>query len=269
MASAAVAAGLPRQASLRHRLLLAAAALLVFVGALLVFFPASLALRMFGQPLPPLVLADVGGTLWDGRAARTIIADRDLGTLRWRLHPLSLLRGARALDVTLAGVDMQASASIVLAGTTIDLHALHAELPATVLQGVLAPAALQPQGRVLLDVPQARFEAMLPRVLHGTVVWRDAAVVGLAAAGLGELVSEFGLNAEGQVVGTLADRGGPLVLDGGYMLGHDGYRAQARLAARDPARNPALADALRWIGQPDADGRRQLIVQGVWIGAPQ
>jgi hypothetical protein len=60
------------------------------------------------------------------------------------------------------------------------------------------------------------------------------------------------------------DTGGPLALDATLQLTHDpGYVVQGHVAARSSA-SSALADDLKYLGSPDASGRRSFSLQGTF-----
>ena len=60
--------------------------------------------------------------------------------------------------------------------------------------------------------------------------------------------------------GTAHDLGGPLQLNGTFNVGGGNFDVDAHLAARDG--NAQVAEALRFIGQPEADGTSHLIIRG-------
>ena len=90
--------------------------------------------------------------------------------------------------------------------------------------------------------------------------WRNAAVAGAAQARLGELQAQFASAADGGIAGTLRDGGGPLEARGTFNIALGRYSAQLRLAARDG--DARVADALQYVGQPQPDGSRLLLIEG-------
>lgn len=240
------------------RLALALAALVVVACALVAWMPAALLLPWL---LPATItLHDVRGTVWRGQAGDVQWQAQSLGTLDWNAAPAALLRGEFDVRLRLAG-PLRASGRLRqrLGGSRFEQVLL--ALPAAWLDGILATPVLQPQGRVDVTLATAGFSGGQWHALDGHALWRDAALTGAAAAALGDLRADFRLVAPGRVEGQLRDLGGPLALDGSFALDAGGYRAQARLVARDPALQPALA----WLGQPSGAGRL-LELQGALTG---
>jgi general secretion pathway protein N len=236
------------------RLALALAAVAVVAIALLAWAPAALVLPKL---LPEsLELGDVRGTLWHGQAGQLHWQGQPLGSLAWEASPAALLRGEFEVRLHLAG-PLRASGRLRQGITGSVFEQVLLELPATWLDGVLATPVLQPRGRIEVALATASFAQGQWQALDGQAHWRDAALTGVAAAPLGELRADFALVAPGRVEGELHDLGGPLDLSGKFHVASAGYRVEARLLARDPALAPALA----WLGQPSGAGR-QLELQG-------
>lgn len=241
------------------------AGLLVFVAALLVLLPASVALRPVEAHVPGLRFEEVSGTVWRGRAGRALIGAHDYGRLQWRAHPLALLRGALAADIDWQGGDRHARGRVAYGFGVLRAEAVRAEFPASLLQRVLDTPVLQPHGRVEVHVARAEFAGREPRLLEGDAVWREAAVSGAARAALGEIHAHFGLRPDGSVGGTLDDGGGPLAVAGDFRLDAGGYRAELLLDAR----NADAAEALQWVGQARPEGGRVLRLEGHWLEFPR
>lgn len=239
-----------------RRLLLALLGLVVFSGAVLAFLPASLLPRLLPADAP-LQLQDVRGSIWNGSAGRVLVRDRLLGGLAWQVLPLSLLRGGIEAEVHLVG-ELSVRGRVERRWSSWHLHAIEAELPVQWLEPVLASRALRPQGELHLRVDEAQLDGGRLQSLRGELLWLQAAVSGAAVAALGDLQARFAGREDGRIEGQASDRDGPLSLRGGFVLDASGYRAELHLAARDPRIEPAL----RWLGQPQEDGSRLLILYG-------
>lgn len=223
--------------------------------------PADVVYRWFGARLAPLQLRGVSGTLWRGHADAAELYGQALGAFDWTLSPASVLRAAPAAQVTLSGAALSGEGSIErLAGGAYAVRAAHLRLPAPVAAPALGIPALDLLGTIDIDIDRARFTAAWPDELAGSAHWRDAAVTGAAQARLGELQATYATAGDGVIHGTVRDAGGPLQLSGSFEAGIARYRAQARLAPRGD--NPQLAEALQFIGQPQADGSRELLIEG-------
>lgn len=238
------------------RLVLALLALLVFSGAVLAFLPASLALRLLPAD-SPLQLHGVRGSIWSGSVAQVRVQDRLLGGLAWQVLPLGLLRGGLEADVQLVG-EVSARGRVERRWSSLHVRDAEAELPAAWIEPVLASPALRPQGELRLRIHEAELRGGQLQSLRGELLWQNAAVSGAVVAALGDLQMDFASDATGRIQGHTRDLGGPLQLDGGFHVERDTYRAELRLVARDARIEPAL----RWLGQPQDDGSRLLILYG-------
>ncbi len=239
-----------------RRLAVAGVALLVFVIALAAWMPAALVLPLLWPGGSPLALDDVRGSLWRGHAGVVRWRGEPLGSLDWRASPAALLEGEYVAQLHLGGA-LNASARLHAARAGGRLEQVALVFPGEWLAGALATPALQPRGTVEVRIESLELAQGELVALVGNATWREAAVSGAASAPLGELGADFSLAPTGTVHGQLRDSGGPLALSGSFEVSASGYRADLRLAARDPALHPALA----WIGQAQGDARH-LLLQG-------
>jgi general secretion pathway protein N len=224
--------------------------------------PASTAYNYFGDKLGALKLSGLSGTIWDGRASSAQVFGQELGALTWQLKAKPLLTDA-VVDVHLnldggavaATTDAQRSQ---LGEISVSNGTFH--FPAS----LASPALDIPQLNLLGDIEGKLDHAQLNGVLltnaGGTLHWKNAAVSGAAQAQLGELEASFSSDTNGVIHGTAHDLGGPLKLDGTFNVGGGNFDVDAHLAPRDG--NPQVAEALRFIGQPEADGSSHLIIRG-------
>jgi hypothetical protein len=242
------------------RLAWIAAAVALFVGTLLVELPASLLLALAWPDDVPVVLEDVRGTLWRGRAMQVRWRDRTLGSLAWTTRPGALLLGRFDTQLRLSG-EANAQARVLRGFRRTRIQDLDATFPADWLQERSAGAAMQAQGRIWLSVPSATLERGRITALLGEMAWQDAALRGATSVSLGTLHARFALADDQCVHGTLRDAGGPLSATGGFVTDFSSYQVDLRLAARDPR----IAPAIQWLGQADVGGRRALHFQR---GAP-
>jgi general secretion pathway protein N len=241
-------------------LLLLLLILVVVAVALVALFPARVAVDWAGDRLGAVQLEGVGGTVWRGHAQQVRLHGQPLGTLGWKLHPAALFSRRLDADLRLDGSEFQGASAVSHHGSVTTLREARLVMPAERLQPALDVPALVPRGRVEIDLVHAELFGGFPRRLDGRALWRDAAVDGAAAARFGDLLAEFATDASGALVGTVADQGGPLMLDGQFRLGFDGYEADAVLQARDG--NPQVLEALQYIGEPQPDGSSILQIRG-------
>jgi hypothetical protein len=237
------------------RLAWIAAAIVLFVGTVLVELPASLLLALAWPGDVPVVLDDVRGTVWRGRVMQVHWRDRTLGSLAWTTRPGALLLGTLEVQLRLSG-DANAQARVLRGFRRTRIQALEATFPVDWLQE-RSPVAMPVLGQLRLTVPSAVIEHDRVTALVGQVTWLDATLRGPTSATLGTLRARFALADDQCVHGSIRDGGGPLSASGGFVTDFVSYQADLRLAARDPR----IAPAIRWLGHADVGSGRALHFQ--------
>lgn len=246
-----------------RRLLLIAIALTA-VLVVLAFLPAGLLTAQIESRVPSIRFDGVSGSIWNGRVVSLRVSGRDIGALRWRVRPMALLGARLQADVEVFGTAGTAvrtvSGAVWLAlPDRVGADAVHAELSASVLAPLFVGTGLMPDGVLTVQLDSLSFDGAVLHAISGSALWRQAVLFGAARAALGDVEASFAL-VEGQVVGGVRDRGGPIAIDGDFQAGLSGYRFEARLAAEDADARAALAR----IGQPEG-GTRRLVVAGRWL----
>ncbi|HYK25024.1 MAG TPA: type II secretion system protein N, partial [Steroidobacteraceae bacterium] len=193
-----------------------------------------------------------------------------IGDLTWELHPLRLLTGSLSADVTLSRGSGTASARIDMGLTgTLTARGLQAAFP---LDRTLFPA-LPPavQGSAQADVPFLRMKGSRVLAIQGRIDVHGLAMRGepigdyrLSFPAGGPSVPGGASGASSELVGHLTDLGGPFSVDGAVRLTPEpGYVVEALVAAR-PGAPPDAVNALRYLGTPDASGRRPFTFSGTF-----
>lgn len=245
------------------KLLWALGILILVAAVVLLTAPARLLTDRAAERNPQLGLNGVSGPWWRGEVADLRAHQRPLGTLSWRVRPSSLLQPPLSVELSLGG------AGIELSGLTVgkELRDVTGEVDARWLQPAVGIPLLNFTGRVEVDLKRFRQGTDgLPEAVDLRLTWVDAGVTGMAAARLGTIrFTARGENGrfEGRVDSQPDD---PLHVDGSFQLAERRYRADVRLRARHPEDPVALA--LRWVGQPDGQGGRLLIVEGALLAPP-
>jgi hypothetical protein len=234
------------------------AALVAFALIVLLRMPVSW--LMPSGPKALFSCTAVEGSLSSGSCDGLIFQRMPLGDVTWELAPLKLLLARLAAHVTLNREAAHASADVevglsgrltarnVLADLPLDPKLLpglppkisgdaHAELALLQLNG---PAITQLQGKIEAHNLEDRSGHVTP---------------------LGSYVINFPGGA-GAPVGQVRDLGGPLSVEGTLKLtGGGGFDMQALVAAR-PEATPELTNNIKFLGSPDASGRRQFAMSG-------
>lgn len=228
-----------------------------FVVAVVVWLPASLVVRLMPGHVQVRML-DVRGTVWTGNAGGIWVNGRGLGSLSWRIEPLGLLRGRIDADVILQG-ELVGSAKVQRGFSHWRVEQATATLPADWMAPLLASPGLYPRGRLQVALSQAEHRDGQWQQLDGSARWTEAVLAGPgASAALGELQADWTLGPDRRVIGEIRDNGGPLAVSGTFNADLAHYQAELHLLARDPA----VAPALQWLGEAQADGGRLLRLDG-------
>lgn len=236
-------------------------AVLAFALVLVVRFPA----RWLGPLLPRgLHCQQLEGSAWHGSCVGLSGNAGSLGDLTWDLQLLQLLRARLGLQLDLAdqGNSVRGDVAFSLGGAvhgrdvTVDLpltSALVSSLPAGAharLQGQIA--RIEWTGRYLSE-------------LQGELQILD--LVGSQGQSFGSYQVTFAPAGSGDSdmpTGEVHDKGGPLQLEATLQLTHDpGYLVQGHVAAR-PSASADINDTLKYLGTPDASGRRPFSLQGTF-----
>lgn len=223
--------------------------------------PAQFAYNLVADRLGALRLGGISGGVWQGRASSVQMFGTELGALDWQLQPAPMLHGAIAAHLALNGGEIAAAADVERAFSgAVDVQNVSIRAPARLAAPALDIPALQLLGDLDIAIAHARLRGTWPEAANGTAHWRNAAVAGAAQAQLGDLEASFASAADGSIGGNVSDLGGPLQLNGTFRVNAGSYDADATLRARDG--NAQVSEALRYIGEPQADGSSHLIIHG-------
>lgn len=236
---------------------------------LVVLFPAAQTWRYAAEPLaksvPGLSLAALDGSVWSGRAGSVVYRQALLGELNWQLSPLSLLLGKAQVKTLLQSDNgyLQSRVKTPLGGGNVALADTEGQMPLGDLLRFTPYLPVVMEGRLSLNLPELEVapDGRLVRA-EGTVTWHQAAMSAPQELAFGDLQMVLRTEAEGQVVGDITDRGGPLKVEGKLQLSPDrSYRFNGTVAA-GPGAPANLTQALGWLGKPDAQGRYRLNYNG-------
>jgi general secretion pathway protein N len=246
---------------LMKRWLVTLAIILLALGAVVWFIPASWALPLLQSRLRGIRFEGLSGTLWEGRAEQVSIGnDPPLGSLTWTLSRRALLGDVRVgMYLHQPQLQLTAQAHRVSSGQ-IDLRdaTLHMDMA---MLGTQPWTRGQPQGQFDLQVPQARLQGVWPMQLDATGNWSQASIrTEQGDVPLGTLM--LTMNGEsGAIRGTLNDDGSsPVQTSGRLSLSPLGWDLQFRLVPR--SEDPAVMRWLRSLGTPAADGTLELRYRG-------
>lgn len=246
---------------LLRRLIFVLVLLLAVAIVVAITCPAEFAYRFIEDRLGAVKLSGISGSIWQGHASGVQVFATPLGALDWELRVAPLLHGEAVAHLTLSGGEITAAGTVASSSAdAIEITDAAVQAPAHVAAPALDIPALQLFGDIDVAIARARLHGAWLESASGTAHWRNAAVSGAAQAQLGDLDATFASAADGTINGTVHDLGGPLQVDGTFRVNAGSYDADATLRARDG--NPQVYEALRYIGEPQADGSSHLVIHG-------
>lgn len=226
----------------------------ILVTLLLVCLLASAPARLLSLlvPAPQVVMQGFSGTLWRGKAGRALVqigpGYLHLGTVQWRLSPLSLLLLSPRLTLTSQWGKQTLQGDVVLRGREdIDLEGLEINIAADLLRQ-FAPISVSG----ILSAQLAEFQVRdgRPFAGNGRLVWRDGgwqSPQGLLQ--LGTYAVDFQQVPGGVLTGEVLTLSGPIQADGTLQLYDEGYAVDVMVGS-ETALNPQVEQALSLIARP-------------------
>jgi hypothetical protein len=204
----------------------------------------------------------IDGSLWSGSCAGLTVSGTSLGDLGWELRPLRLFVGRLAAHVTLAHGLAAGSGEVELGfGQRVTARNLIADLPLDprLIPGV--PPTLH--GQAHLDLVFAEAQRGVITQLKGRIEARNLEERSGVSTALGSYVVTFP-GGTGDPIGQLRDLEGPLALEGTlHLTRQPGFELEGQIATRSGA-PPELVNNIRFLGSPDASGRRPFSLSGTF-----
>lgn len=236
--------------------------LFAYVVFLALTLPASL---LFGYLLParsPIDIIATQGTPWHGEAEQLVVDGSALGRLSWSVHPWALFTGRLDYDLHLHGAMTDLTGEAVLApGGDIVVTSLNGPFDlGTALKWLQLPPG-SASGRLRLQLDRFVFDGRRPTALEGRVTLDHLSALWPKPMPLGGYLATFTTDENG-IHGRGRDTGGPIDLDATIDIQPDGrYRAQGTLTPRGNA-DPALEQALQFLGRTDKSGTTHFSFSG-------
>jgi general secretion pathway protein N len=237
------------------------AALLAFAAIVLARLPAAWVVPAPGRAAAGCT--SVEGSVWSGSCAGLFIERKPVGEVTWELHPWRLFAGRLAAHITLSSPAARGSAD---AEVGLSKHVVARNLDADMPLDPKLLAGLPPglRGQAHLGLSLVELERGMLTRLQGRIEVHDLEDHdGGRATRLGSYALTFAPTA-GDPVGQIKDLGGPLAVDGTLKLTRQGgFEVDGMVAPRADAPKD-LTDNLRFLGSPDASGRRQFSLSGTF-----
>ena len=245
----------------RTLVLTSIAGLLVFLGVLVFYLPAS----WFASFLPPQVkCAELGGSLWQGECLGLDVQGAKLGNATWNLDTLGAFTGRLSGDVDIRGSALSARADLdVRLDGSGELRNLTASFPLD--PAFIAQLPRNQRGNIVAALKRVVLVsgATLSQV-EGTVELHDFRQVGSNPLALGSygLTFDGAARPDGTTVGQVRDLGGPFAVEATLtMTPPNNYLVQGFITGRS-------ADAERLVREitlgapPEASGRSAFSFEG-------
>jgi Type II secretion system (T2SS), protein N len=245
----------------RTLVLMCLAGLLVFLGVLVLYLPAS----WFSGVLPAAVkCTELGGSIWNGECLGLEIQGNRLGDATWNLASGKAFTGRASGDVDVHGnaLGARTDLDIGLDGSG-ELRNISARFP-------LDPAFVAMFPRDQRGTVVAEFKRVVlaagPTLasVQGTLELHDFRQVGAKPLELGSYQLRFDGTpaANGKVVGHLRDLGGPFMVSGTVTLSApSSYFVQGFITGRT-ASAETLVREITYGAPPDASGRSAFSFEG-------
>ena len=224
--------------------------LVAYLVSLILIAPARLATDY----LPTNIrVSGVSGTVLRGYARDVQINTFDLGSVAWKLKPISLLLGQVRANLILDHPDLQGRSDVVFqpGGGGIENATLSAN--AGVLGPYLSGYGVNVTGQLDLDAVSFVASKDGPEAVEGRLVWRNAELNGLARLSLGDV--QLKLTQQGEsAMGELSNDGQSISVNGNVEL-NPGWKYQARIRIEPTPTTPnEIQQALKLLGTPDSKG---------------
>lgn len=237
--------------------ILGASALLVL---LLICLVATSPARLLGLVLPSgqVVMQGFSGTVWDGTASRCLVRTPagylHLGTVSWRLSPLSLALFAPRLTLESRWGNQTLETGLVLrGGEDVDLDAFEATIPADLLRQFV-PVSLA--GVLSVQLEQLKLRAGWPVEGAGRLVWQSGgwnSPTGPIA--LGSYALDFSQPPGSALVGEVVTLSGGVSAEGSVRLEDTSYDVDITLRG-EGGLDERLQQALSLMARPVDGGYR-------------
>jgi general secretion pathway protein N len=239
------------------------AGLLVFLGVLVLYLPAS----WFASMLPPQMrCGELGGSIWQGECLGLDFQGARLGDATWNFAPGGALAGRLRGDIDVRGDMANARADVDLKfNGSGELRNVTARFPLD--PAFVAQFPRTQRGTVVADLKQVVLaDGPALAQLSGTIEVHELRQVGANPLALGSyrLTFDGAAPTDGATTGQLRDLGGPFAIEGTVTLTPpNSYLVQGFITGRS-------ADAERLVREitlgasPDASGRSAFSFEGTY-----
>lgn len=226
-----------------------------FVATVVANVPAQWGAALALKSAPGLSLSSVTGTLWQGKAgeAKVQIPGEvlELGSVSWKLQPMSLLALKPCADISSMNINGQACHS--LSGTTELKQMLIDQVPASLFEQFVG-AQLGGVGQATLSQASISKTQEI-KSLQGNVSWQRARVnIGDGWQALGSFAADLSANGQGGVLAKITELEGELDVDIDAELQPNQMPKLKGSIKPSPKAPPMVVNGLSIFAQPQEDG---------------
>jgi general secretion pathway protein N len=232
--------------------------LIVFLGVLIVGFPARVAYKWFAPP--EIHLTGISGSVWAGSAVEGLASGAYVQDISWKLKPGSLFSGKLAFATSSrpASGSLTTDVAVSLDGS-LTLSNLSGRLPLDLVHPAFQQQGIS--GDVALNFESVVIRDGVPRAANGDIIIANLFAPNMSSARLGDYKADF-QTADGSVSATIDDLSGVLDIAGTITLSPDrAYRLIGEVAAR-PDAPPSIERQLQYLGSADQRGFRPFRFEG-------
>lgn len=238
---------------------------LVYLSSLLITLPADKVVRFIPENTG-IKMTAVSGSLWEGQAALLTYKNQfQLQQLEWEIDWFSLAKLQLKLDLKFHDAirEMSGKGFILFGFSGFSIEDLVVDISAPgLLSYARLPVPLKVSGDLSLVIKNVEQGMPYCRQLDGYIVWRNAKI----NSEMGDVdldSAHIDLSCRnGQVVADLQQRSEQLTTTASFLLKEEGnYQLQGLLKAGDTL-DPAIRDALSWIGSKNQSGETVLRFNG-------
>lgn len=234
----------------------------VFLGGLVIRFPANAAVAWFLPEIPGVEIGTATGTIWQGRLLGVQYRKLAIERIDWDISATALLTGSVQADLNarLHDGELHATVSHGFGGTTTITN-----LKGTAPLAIASHIGVMPRdfasGEILLNFQTVQLDNGKPIAVEGRGALTNLRNSLMPDVALGDYEAVLNSTEQG-IVGNFRDLHAPVEISGSATLQPTGqYSVSASLRPR-PDAPEKLQEALKFLGPEDSEGRRQVEMEG-------
>lgn len=232
--------------------------LVVFLGVLVVTFPARVAYNWFAPS--DMQLTGISGSVWNGKAVEALAAGAFIQDITWKLKPASIFSGQLAFATSgkPASGSLTSDVAVSLTGSLI-LSNIFGNVPLDMVHPAFQQNGIS--GDVTLGFSSLIIRDGLPIEANGNITITNMFAPNLSSARLGDYKADF-QTADEKITATVVDLSGVLDVSGTITLSPDrSYQLIGEVGAL-PGAPPSVVQQLQFLGSADQRGFRPFRFEG-------